>query len=350
MGLEDGAEEQGSGRGGHFFRVAQDFDRVEALEFGDGEGVDGGGDGVPLGGVGEGEGEVALDGLEAGEVVGGDVFEREGVEGGEVELGEVDGLAEFAAVGFCLGKFAEVGDGGVVEQGGGGASGLEPGWGFGGEGEGRGAAGEGEEGEQGFDGAFELEDGGVLRGVAGLRGCAGEAEGELGGFDDVVDEGLSADGAGEDLALLEEADVFYVAVEVVGEHGEHAGNERGTEKRGLFGEGVFHGDWVCWRWRRGTANPHVSDDGTVANMGHPVRRRRRVGVGLGGEGAGDGFAVAEGEEAGADGGFGGGGGMGDDDAGGGEGVGEAVVAVDASDLFDEIDLALEVETPGGELD
>ena len=71
---------------------------------------------------------------------------------------------------------------------------------------------------------------------------------------------------------------------------------------------------------------------------------------MGGEGAGDGFAVAEGEEAGADGGFFCGGGMGDDEAAGGEGVGEAVVAVDAGDLFDEVDLALEVETPGGELD
>ena len=69
---------------------------------------------------------------------------------------------------------------------------------------------------------------------------------------------------------------------------------------------------------------------------------------MAGEGAGDGFAEAEGEEAGADGGFFGGGGVVDDDAGGGEGVGEAVVAVDAGDLFDEVDLALEVETPGGE--
>ncbi len=32
----------------------------------------------------------------------------------------------------------------------------------------------------------------------------------------------------------------------------------------------------------------------------------------------------------------------------GEGVGEAVVAVDAGDFFDEVDLALEVEAPGGE--
>ena len=53
---------------------------------------------------------------------------------------------------------------------------------------------------------------------------------------------VGGDGAGEDLALLEEADVFYVAVEVVGEHGDHAGDERGAQERGLFGEGVFHGD------------------------------------------------------------------------------------------------------------
>ena len=70
---------------------------------------------MPLGGVGEDEGEVALDGLEAGEIVGGDSLERQRVEGGEVELGEVDGLAEFALLRFCGGEFAEVGDGGVVE-------------------------------------------------------------------------------------------------------------------------------------------------------------------------------------------------------------------------------------------
>ena len=100
VGLEDGAEEEGVDAG-VFLRVAPDFDGLEALELGDGEGVDGGGDGVPLDGVGQDEGEVALDGLEAGEVVGGDFLEGELVEFGEVELGEVDGLAEFA--GFALG-------------------------------------------------------------------------------------------------------------------------------------------------------------------------------------------------------------------------------------------------------
>ncbi len=121
---------------------------------------------MPLDGVGEDEGEVALDGLVAGEVVGGDLFEGELVERGEVELGEVDGLAEFAVLRFGGGEFAEVGDGLVVEEGGGGAAGLEPGGGFGGEGEGGWAAGWGEEGDHGFDGAFELEEGGVLRGVS----------------------------------------------------------------------------------------------------------------------------------------------------------------------------------------
>jgi hypothetical protein len=75
-----------------------------------------------------------------------------------------------------------------------------------------------------------------------------------------------------------------------------------------------------------------------------------VGVVPGGEGAGDGFAVAESEEAGADGGFFCGCGVSDNGKRSGESVGEAVIAVDAGDLFDEVDLALEVETPGGELD
>ena len=118
VGLEDGAEEEGVDAG-EFFCVAPDFDGFEALQLGDGEGVDGRGDGVPLCGVGEDEGEVALDGLEAGEVVGGDFFEGEFVEPGEVELGEVDGLAEFAFLKFRCREFAEVGDGGVVEPGGG---------------------------------------------------------------------------------------------------------------------------------------------------------------------------------------------------------------------------------------
>ena len=301
---------------------------VEALELGDGEGVDGCGDGVPVGGVGEGEGEVALDGLEAGEIVGGDVLSGQRVERGEIELGEVDGLAEFAALGSAVESSPKWAMGLLLRS----AVALRPGWshdgGFGGEGEGGWASGEGEEGDHGFDCAFELEDGGVLWrcGAAWCGGAVGEAEGELGDSWTSAMKLPSADGAGEDVALLEEADVFDVAVEVVGEHGDHAGDERRAEERGFFGERVFHGTVRC---------------SAVA---------KRSAVGLAGEGAGDGFGEAEGEEAGADGGFGGGGGVGDDDAGGGEGVGEAVVAVDAGDLFDEVDLALEVEAPGGELD
>ena len=74
-----------------------------------------------------------------------------------------------------------------------------------------------------------------------------------------------------------------------------------------------------------------------------------IGVLLAGEGAGDGLAETEGEEASADGGFFCGYGVGDDREWRGDGVGEAVVAVDTGDLFDEVDLALEVEAPGGEL-
>ena len=54
-----------------------------------------------MGGIGDDEGEVALYGLEAGEIVGGDFFEGEFVELREVELSEVDELAELA--GFALG-------------------------------------------------------------------------------------------------------------------------------------------------------------------------------------------------------------------------------------------------------
>ncbi len=86
-------------------------------------------------------------------------------------------------------------------------------------------------------------------------------------------------------------------------------------------------------------------------MGHPILRLvEEICVVLGGEGAGDGFAEAEGEEARADGGFFCCGRVGDDGHRRREGVCEAVVAVDAGDLFDEVDLAFEVETPGGELD
>ena len=76
------------------------------------------------------------------------------------------------------------------------------------------------------------------------------------------------------------------------------------------------------------------------------------GLGFGGacEGGGDGLREAEGEETIADGALGAGLGMHDDNAGRGQRVGEAVVAVDAGDLFEEVDLAGEVETPGWELD
>ena len=132
VGLEDRAQEEGVDAG--VFCVTPDLDGFEALQLGDGEGVDGRGDGVPLGGVGEDEREVALDGLETGEVVGGDFFEGEFVEPGEIELGEVDGLAELVGVALGVGEFAEVGDGLVVYEGRGGAAGLEPVGGFCGEG------------------------------------------------------------------------------------------------------------------------------------------------------------------------------------------------------------------------
>ncbi len=109
---------------------------------------------------------------------------------------------------------------------------------------------------------------------------------------DVGDEGgVGGDGAGEDLALLEEADFFYVAVEVVREHGDHAGDEGWAEEEASSERGFSMGTVLL---------PFSGEE---------------VAVGLGGEGAGDGFAEAEGEEAGADGGFFRGCGVGDDGSG-----------------------------------
>ena len=101
MRLEDGAKEEGVDAGK--FWAAPDFDRLEALEFVDAECVNSGCDGVPLDGIGKDEGEVALDGLKAGEIVGSDFPEGEFVEFGEVELGEEGGLAEFTLGGFGRG-------------------------------------------------------------------------------------------------------------------------------------------------------------------------------------------------------------------------------------------------------
>ena len=79
VGLEDAADEQRVDAG-VLFGVAPDFDRFDALQLADGEGVERSSDGLPLDSVGEDEGEVALDGLEAGEVAGRDFFERKLVE------------------------------------------------------------------------------------------------------------------------------------------------------------------------------------------------------------------------------------------------------------------------------
>ena len=62
-----------------------------------------------------------------------------------------------------------MGDGLLVHEGGGAAAGLEPGGGFGGEGEGCGAAGWSEEADQGFDGALEFEEEGVFGRACRLR-------------------------------------------------------------------------------------------------------------------------------------------------------------------------------------
>ena len=71
---------------------------------------------------------------------------------------------------------------------------------------------------------------------------------------------------------------------------------------------------------------------------------------MAGEAAGDGLAVAEFEEAIAYGVLGSRGRVVGDGKCRGKRVGEAVVSVDAGDFFDQIDLTLEVETPGGQGD
>ncbi len=109
----------------------------------------------------------------------------------------------------------------------------------------RGSSGRGEARDERFDDALELEDGSVGCGIEAALGGRGrgDAEGELRGLVDLGDVGgVGCGGAGEDLSLLEEANLADVAVEVVREHGEHAGHERGAEEGGLFGEGVLHGN------------------------------------------------------------------------------------------------------------
>jgi hypothetical protein len=204
-----------------------------------------------------------------------------------------------------------MGDGLVVYECRGRAAGLEPGGGFRGERHSRWAAGRGEEGEEGLDGSLELEEERGLGSVSvGCGGVAGQADGELGGFVDGSDDGaVGEDGGGEDLTLFEEAHVFYVSVEVVGKHVQHAGDERGAEEAGFFGEGVFHGDGSCRvggrqsrsaryptlrKKREGWATRVLGWGTRVFGWGSCVFGCVvEVGVLLRGEGAGDGFAEAE---------------------------------------------------------
>jgi hypothetical protein len=61
---------------------------------------------------------------------------------------------------------------------------------------------------------------------SGVRLDGSETEGEFGGLVDFVDVGsVGSRGTREDVALFEEANLFYVAIEIVGEHGGHARDE-----------------------------------------------------------------------------------------------------------------------------
>ena len=152
---------------------------------------------MPGGGLGEGEREVALDGLEARELAGDGGAQRQGAERGEVDLGEPYGLAELAELAQCDGEFAEAGDGLAGEKSGGGAAGLEPCGGFGGKGDG--CAAEVEEAEERFHCPFEREEWRSCEGVGRCAGdVAGDAEGEAGGFVHLLG------GAGKDIFRFED--------------------------------------------------------------------------------------------------------------------------------------------------
>jgi hypothetical protein len=115
-------------------------------------------------------------------------------------------------------------------------------------------------------------------------------------------------------------------MEVGGDHGDHAGNQRRTHHAGFFALSGLP---------RGT-----SEAGLRRGQGGVSGRR---------EGAGNGLVetigqkrAAQADSAAAV------GQLADRSGEGWKRVGEAVVAVDAGDLFDEIDFALQVEPPAGE--
>ncbi len=151
-----------------------------------------------------------------------------------------------------------------------------------------------------------------------VRKRADGGEGECGAFIDFFR------GAAEDGSEFEEAHVADVAMEIAGDCGEHAGNERWTEHTGFFAE-------------------RIADRNNLAGYGRGER-----GFGCRAEGAGDGFVESGGEQRATDGGFS----FGPRQrfysfAECGKRVGEAVVAVDAGDFFDEVDFAFEIEAPTG---
>ena len=101
----------------------------------------------------------------------------------------------------------------------------------------------------------------------------------------------------------------------------------------------------------GRSTPASSLSGLPSGTTEPGLRRGERGFGGRAEGAGDGFVESGSKQRAANGGFG----FGPGQrlyafAECGKRVGEAVVAVDAGDFFDEIYFAFEIETPTGECD
>ncbi len=131
----------------------------------------------------------------------------------------------------------------------------------------------------------------------------------------------------ENGAEFEEAYVGDVAMQVAGNHGQHAGDQRRAQYAGFFAERVAERDDLAGKCRRK----------------HGISGRA--------ESACDGFVESSGEQNAANSGFA---------LGPGQRfhalperrkrVCKSVVAVDACDFFDEVDFGFKIETPAGEGD
>ena len=133
--------------------------------------------------------------------------------------------------------------------------------------------------------------------------------------------------AAEDGAQFEQAHIAHIAMEIARNHGQHSRHQRGAQNARFLAE------WITKR------------------NGKAGLRRGKSGIGRGTESAADGFVKSGGEQGAAHGGFALGPGQRTDAlAEGRQRIGEAIVAIDARDFLDEIDLTFQVEPPTGKRD